>query len=160
MRKVTSWQVQETQGIWGTLRIEKFIWVLWMSLIATLILAFMSQGTFKNLTWKISTKQNKRAYMVKSYSCCSVQFSSLSCIWLFATPWTAAHQASLFITNSQSLLKLMSIESVMPSNHLILCRLLLLPPSIFPSIRVFSNESVLRIRWQSIEVLACCTYVN
>ena len=80
----------------------------------------------------------------------SVQFSSvqsLSCVWLFATPWTAAHQASLSITNSQSLLKLMSIESVMPSNHLILCHPLLLPPSIFPSIRVFSNESVLRIRW-------------
>ena len=71
----------------------------------------------------------------------------LSSVRLFATPWTAAHRASLSITNSQSLLKLMSIESVMPSNHLILCRLLLLPPSIFPSIRVFSNESVLHIRW-------------
>ena len=84
-------------------------------------------------------------------SCCSdPQFSSiqsLSCVRLFVTPWTAAHQASLSITNSQSLLKLMSIESVMPSNHLILCRPLLLPPSIFPSIRVFSNESVLLIRW-------------
>ena len=64
-----------------------------------------------------------------------------------ATPWTAAHQASLSITNSQSLLKLMSIESVMPSNHLILCHPLLLPPSVFPTIRVFSNESVLHIRW-------------
>ena len=63
------------------------------------------------------------------------------------TPWTAACQASLSITKSQSLLKLMSIESVMPSNHLILCHPLLLPPSIFPSIRVFSNESALRIRW-------------
>ena len=72
---------------------------------------------------------------------------SLSCVWLFVTPWTAAHQASLSITNSQSLLKLTSIESVMPSNHLILCRPLLLPPSIFPSIRVVSNKSVLRIRW-------------
>ena len=71
----------------------------------------------------------------------------LSCILLFATPWTAAHQGSLSITNSRSLLKLLSIESVMPSNHLILCRPLLLPPSIFPSIRVFSNESVLYIRW-------------
>ena len=80
----------------------------------------------------------------------SVQFSSvqsLSRVWLFANPWTVAHQASLFITCSQSLLKLMSIESVMPSNHLILCRPLLLLPSIPPSIRVFSNESVLRIRW-------------
>ena len=72
---------------------------------------------------------------------------SLSYVGLFATPWTAAHQASLSITNSWSLLKLMSIESVMPSNHLILCRPLLLPPSIFPRIRVFSNESALRIRW-------------
>ena len=74
------------------------------------------------------------------------QFSSvqsLSRVRLFATPWTAARQASLSITNSQSLLKLMSIESVMPSNHLILCCPLLLLPSIFPSIRVFSNESAL-----------------
>ena len=71
----------------------------------------------------------------------------LSHIRLFATPWTAACQASLSITSSQSLLKLMSIELVMPSNHLILCRPLLLLPSILPSIRVFSNESVLRIRW-------------
>ena len=63
------------------------------------------------------------------------------------TPWTAACQASLSITNSQSLLKLMSIELVMPSNHLILCHPLLLPPSIFPSIRVFSNESALHIMW-------------
>ena len=76
---------------------------------------------------------------------CSVQ--SLSSVWLFAAPWTAAPQASLSITNSQSLVKLMSIESVMPSNHLILCHPLLLPPSIFPSIRVFSNESVLHLRW-------------
>ena len=72
---------------------------------------------------------------------------SLSPVQLFATPWTAASQASLSITNSQSLLKLMSIESVMPSNHLILCHPLLLLPSIFPSIKIFSNESVLPIRW-------------
>ena len=72
---------------------------------------------------------------------------SLSLVRLFVTPWTAARQASLSITNSRSLLKLMSIESVMPSNHLILRRPLLLPPSIFPSIRVFSYESTLRIRW-------------
>ena len=70
----------------------------------------------------------------------------LSRVCLFVTPWTAAHQAFLSITISR-LLKLMSIESVMPSNHLILCSSLLLPPSIFPSIRVFSNESALRIRW-------------
>ena len=67
---------------------------------------------------------------------------------LFVTPWTAACQASLSIANPQSLFKLVSIESVMPSNHLILCHLLLLPPSIFPSIRVFSNEAVFHIRWQ------------
>ena len=71
----------------------------------------------------------------------------LSRIWFFATPWTTACQASLSITNSQSLLKLMSIASVMPSNHLILRRPLLLPPSIFPGIRVFSKESTFRIRW-------------
>ena len=71
----------------------------------------------------------------------------LSHVQLFATPWTAAHQTSLLITKSRSLLKLMSIASVMPSNHLILCCPLLLPPSIFPSIRVFSNESALCIRW-------------
>ena len=75
-----------------------------------------------------------------------IQFSSVTQSCLTATPWTAAFQASLSITNSQSLLKLMSIESVMPSNHLVLCYPLP-PPSIFPSIRVFSNESVLRIRW-------------
>ena len=77
---------------------------------------------------------------------------SLSHVRLFATPWTTACQASLPITNCQSLLKLMSIESVMPSNHLILCHPLLFPPSIIPSIRVFSKESVLRIKWQRIGV--------
>ena len=80
----------------------------------------------------------------------SVQFSLvqlLSCVRLFATPWTAACQASLSITNSRSLLNFMSIKSVMPSNHLILCHPLPFLPSIFPSIRVFSKESVLRIRW-------------
>ena len=80
----------------------------------------------------------------------TIQYSSVqsfSQVQLFPTPWAAAPQASLSITNCRGLLKLMSIESVMPSNHLILYRPLLLPPSIFPSIRVFSNESVLRIRW-------------
>ena len=79
-----------------------------------------------------------------------IQFSSvqsLSCVWLFVTPRTAVHQASLSFTVSQSLIKLMSIESVMPSNRLILCCSLLLLPSIFPSIRVFSNESALHIWW-------------
>ena len=111
---------------------------------------------FPSLKWE--DWHNSRAVKVRSLDqqhqphlgSCSVQFSSvqsLSCVWLFATPWTAAHQASLSITNSWSLLQLMSIESVMPSNHLILCRPFLLFPSIFPSIRVFSNESVLHIRW-------------
>ena len=80
----------------------------------------------------------------------SVQFSSvqsLSRVQLFVTPWTAAHQASLSIINSWSLHKLMSIKLVIPSNHLILCHPLLLPPSVFPRIRVFSNESVLPMRW-------------
>ena len=79
--------------------------------------------------------------------CMEYQFSSVTQSCLTLIPWTAARQASLSITNSQSLLKLMSIELVMPSNCLILCRPLLLPPSIFPSIRVFSNESPLCIRW-------------
>ena len=77
----------------------------------------------------------------------SSSVQSLSHVWLFATPWTAAHQASLSITNSRSLLKLMSIELVMPSNHLILCHPPLLPPLIFPSIRAFSKDAVLHIRW-------------
>ena len=77
-----------------------------------------------------------------------IQFSSLlSHVRLFATPWTASRQASLSITNSCSLLELMSIELVMPSNHLLLCFPLLLPPSIFPSIKVFFNEPTLHMRW-------------
>ena len=80
-------------------------------------------------------------------TCYISSVQSLSHVQLFVTLWTAACQASLPITNSRNLLKLMSIESVMPSNHLILCRPLLFPPSIFPSIRVFSSESVLHIRW-------------
>ena len=91
-----------------------------------------------------------RCFLLKPQKLHSFQFSSVQSlirVRFFATPWTASRQASLSITNSWSLLKLMSIESVMPSNHLILCRPLLLLPSIFPSIRAFSKESVLRIRW-------------
>ena len=84
---------------------------------------------------------------VDLHDTCFGSVQSLSHVRLFATPWTAARQASLSITNSQSSPKPMSIESVMPSNHLILCHPLLLLPSIFPSIRVFSDESVLHIRW-------------
>ena len=76
-----------------------------------------------------------------------VSVQLISCVQLFVTPWTATHQASLSITNSWSSLKLMSIKSVMPSNHLILCHPILLVPSIFPRITVFYNESVLRISW-------------
>ena len=84
-------------------------------------------------------------YSGTNWFTCSVQ--SLSHVQLFATPWTAAHQVSLSIINSQSLLKLMSIEPLMPSNHFVLCCPLLLLPSIFARIRVFSNESALHIRW-------------
>ena len=98
-------------------------------------------------------KKNKSVRACKAVLSCTVHMvqissaQSLSCIRLFVTPWTTAYKASLSITNSWSLLKLMSIELVMPSNHLILCHPLLLLPSIFPSIRVFSNESILRIKW-------------
>ena len=94
-------------------------------------------GSFGNISRKTDGKLEA--------SISSVQ--PLSFIQLFATPWTAERQASLSITNSQSLLKLTSVELVMPSNHLILCHPLLFPPSNFPSIRVFSNKSVLRFRW-------------
>ena len=89
----------------------------------------------------------KRRYSCQMQRVWISSVQSLSRVRLFATPWTTAHQASLSITNSQSLPKPMSIESVMPSNHLILCCPLLLLPSIFPNIRVFSNESTLRMRW-------------
>ena len=98
---------------------------------ATLSMGFSRQEYWSGLPVPTPANQN--------------QFSSVS--QLFAIPWTAAHQASLSMTNSWSLPKLMSIESVMPSNHLILCHSLLLLPSTFPSVRVFSNESVLHIRW-------------
>ena len=97
--------------------------------------------------------EERRIYKVTTTS---VQFSC-SVVSDFATPWTAARQASLSITNSWNLLKLVSIESVMPSNHLVLCHPLLLPPSIFPSIRVFSNESVLRIRWPKYWSFSFCS---
>ena len=97
-------------------------------------------------TWMIIAATTHSAMRLKQ-AFSSVQFSHLVVSDSLRTPRTAAHQASLTITNSRSLLKLMSVESVMPSIHLILCRPLLLPASIFPSIRGFSSESVLRIRW-------------
>ena len=102
-----------------------------------------SEWLFISLNHKVVTASRK--FCICFIYTASVQ--SLSCVCLFVTPWTTARQASLSITNSRSLLKLKSIESVMPSNHLILCHPLLLLPSIFPSIRVLSNESVLRVRW-------------
>ena len=96
--------------------------------------------------WSTEPHWKHYVFSIFSSALCSVQFSH-SVVSNSATPWNATFQASLSTTNSRSLLKLMSIESVMPSNHLFLCHPLLLPPSIFPSIRVFSNESVLHIRW-------------
>ena len=95
--------------------------------------------------WEIPQVTMRAGCQGYTFSFSSIQ--SLSHVPLFVTAWTAAHQASLSITNFWSLLKLISDESVMPSNHLILCQPLLLPPSIFPRIRIFSNESVLHIRW-------------
>ena len=103
----------------------------------------MPIGRAKRVFWAVTLL----CMMESLWTCVSQSFQSLSHVRLFVTPWTAARQASLSITNSRILLKPMSIESVMPSNHLILCRPLLLLPLIFPSIRVFSNEPVLRIRW-------------
>ena len=111
-------------------------WLLWDSLL------------YKQASLRASPLHFKQSLCYRTislYSISSVQ--SLSCVWLFVTPWTAACQASLSITNSQNLLKLMSIESVMPCNHLTFCGPLLLQPSIFPNIRIFLNESALCIRW-------------
>ena len=107
---------------------------------------YLSSSLTSSSLWHLPTLTvvfPKLSFSSQSFS--SVQ--SLSHVWLFATPWTAAHQASLSITKSRSSLKLTSIESVMPSSHLILCHPLLLLPSIFPSIRVFSNELALPISW-------------
>ena len=100
----------------------------------------------KNCSWQTKNKGECPQHYKKSFKTFS-SVQSISYVWLSATPWTAARQASPSITNSQSLLKLVSIELMMSSNHLILCCPLLLSPSILPSTRVFSYESVLRIRW-------------
>ena len=108
---------------------------------------YINISTYINVTY---THCNIIIKYINISKCINIQFSSaqsLSRVQLFVTPWIAARQASLSITNSQSLLKLMSIKSVMPSSRLILCRPLLLLPPIPPSIRVFSNESPLRMRW-------------
>ena len=104
------------------------------------VLSFSLSGKWKVITWTVPTLEPES---ISQFS--SVQL--LSCVQFFVTPWTVACQASQSITNSRNLLKFMSIQSVMPSNHLILWHPCLLLPSIFPSIMVFSNKSVLRIRW-------------
>ena len=120
--------------------------VFWDMFFLLWIACFLLEcSSFLTNLWKFFIHQECN-YFVLLFNF-NVIVQSLSYLWLFATPWTAAHQASLSFTIPRSLLKLMSTESVMSSNHLILCRPLLLPLSIFPSIRVFSNESVLRMRW-------------
>ena len=109
-----------------------------------------SSDALTSASWKTLSQNHLVKRFLNSWLTKRVQFSSvqsLSHVRLFAIPWTAAHQASLSITNSWSPPKPMSIESLIPSNHLILCRPFLLLPSIFPSIRVFSNESALSLRW-------------
>ena len=126
---------------------------MWLSLVICCCFYWISLKFICRLIYheyQISTVLSSAWLYFSPFS--SVQ--SLSHVWLFATPWSAAGQVSLSITNSRSLLKFMSIESVMPSNHLILCGPLHLLPSVFPSIRVFSNESVLCIRCQSVRVSA------
>ena len=138
---------QRGRGLWG--------WAKWVShwemLLRLVVIALKCKQIIKMLhTWNLCNNK-KYAYKCKiSIKYWQTEFSSvqlLSCVQVFATPWTAACQASLSISNSWSLLKLMSVKLVMPSNHLILCRPLLLLPLIFPQIRVFSNESALHIRW-------------
>ena len=113
-------------------------WNLWQLTVCLASLPLLS------LLWS-SPRAVAFVHLFGEINYTSVQL--VCCVRLFATPWTAACQSSLYITNSRSLLKLLSIELVMPSNHLILCYPRLLPPSIFPSIRVFSTELVLHIRW-------------
>ena len=137
---------------------------MYLSTVRSVVLSQFLTHHSKELKWETSTAQagktywaSSKMYILEAWEETNhrsrpvlIQFSSekaLGCVWLFATPRTAASQLSLSITNSWSFLKLMSIEPVMLSNHHILCCPLLLPPSIFPSIRVFSNEWVLHIRW-------------
>ena len=118
----------------------------WIKDLLSMVLPIRTRPSFPS----VSLSHQEASISILSFSIrgsVSQSVQSLSHVQLFVTPWTAAHQDSLFITNSWSLPKFMSIESVMPSNHLILCRPLLLLPSIFPSIRVFTNESAFRISW-------------
>ena len=125
-----------------------------MHLYITIMGDFYKGHSLKKSNWKCGYSINKSYSKPVIRNLSSVQL--LSRVWLFATPWTAAHQASMSITKYGSLLKVMSIGSMRPSNHLILCRPLLFPPSVFPSTRVFSNESVLRIRWPKYWSFSIC----
>ena len=116
-----------------------------ISPVSPLFLLYKEKHSYVNFPYYLGLAESERDTSLKLAQLHAVVVQSLSRVQLFATPWTTAHQASLSITNSWSLLKLMSIESVMPSNHLILCHPLLLPPSILPSIRVFSKVSALHI---------------
>ena len=127
---------------------RRYIWERWEAEMMTLIVDLF-EASMRHLRGDIAWNNNIREGI--TLVCHNSHFNQfiqlLGCVRLFVTPWNAACQASLSITNSRSLLKLMSIELVMPSNHLSLCRPLLLPTSIFPSIWVFSQESVFQIRW-------------
>ena len=130
---ILAWRISMDRGAWRAIVIGKS---------KTQLKWFIMQACkVKEVSYNDESLESYRYQFIIS----SVQ--SLSHLWLFATPWTAEHQVSLSITNSRSPLKLMSVELVMPSNHLILCHPLILLSSIFPSIRAFSNESALCIRW-------------
>ena len=141
----TSSRCLGTSGLPTCYPLKRLLSLLWCLQTDSLAPLHSSPSTFLRVQLLIKFTENTFLPFRTFISFSSVQ--SFSCDRLFATPWTVARQASLSITNSHSLLKLMSIESAMPSNHLILCHPLLLLPSIFPSIRVFSSESALRIRW-------------
>ena len=149
--------VKSLPAIWGT-RVQSLGWedplekemATHSSIVAWRISWTEESGRLQSMRSQNQTRLSDFIFFISFLSMCYIVSQSvqlLSHVWLFVTPWIIARLTSLSITNSRSSPKLMSIESVMPSNHLILCHPLLLLPSIFPSIRVFSNESALRIRW-------------
>ena len=150
------WSLSEVESFTGALSHITMRLIYWPcpecnSILSHIFFSLYFQGLQEDtcqrwhLRDRFTEEEDKCQISFGAHMFSSVQ--SLSCVPLFVTPWTAAHQASLIITNSWSLHKFMSIELVMPSNHLIFCHPLVLPPLIFPSIRVFSTESALRIRW-------------
>ena len=135
--------------LWQISFFWKIIHLLWCYIFAATKKYVMHEYLLWHTKIFIMYFLEKSGYL-KILATVQVQFSSFSCVWLFATPWTIARQAFQSITNSQSLFKLMSIRLVIPSSHLILCHLLLLLPQVPPSIRVFSNESTLCMRWAKV----------